>query len=92
MSAKKLTTVGCSDWHRGWGIGHNHIGKLSIDRKAGTYTWRGHCQGRHGQVWNKGMVVQFKLDADNLIVVIDRLNNGTLPDTQDVMEAIRILG
>jgi hypothetical protein len=33
---KKIKTVPCSDWHLGWGFGHDHIGKLTINDDAST--------------------------------------------------------
>ena len=56
---KKTNEVDCGDWWLGWGYGgNNKIGKLSLE--DGVFTWKGHCQGRHGQVGSK-YSVQFKL-------------------------------
>lgn len=88
------TTVQCSDWHRSWGFGTNHIGKLTKN-EDGTYLWKGHQQGRWGAVWNRGMAVLFRLVGDDQIEVINpsmgRKKNGTLPTHTDVIAAIKLL-
>jgi hypothetical protein len=61
--AKKLKSVPCSDWMLSWGLGTNHLGKLSL--KDGLFTWKGHCQGRHGQILQKTFTVSWQ-DGTNL--------------------------
>lgn len=93
--ATKRKTVGCGDWHRSWGYGTNHIGNLQKGEAENTYIWKGHCQGRHGQVWNRGMVVTFEYTAkseDPVIIIISTKHEwDSLPDFRDVEEAIKIL-
>jgi hypothetical protein len=43
-------------------MGTNKIGIVRIvDAEQNIYSWSGHSQGRHGQVWNKGAKVVFKV-------------------------------
>jgi len=87
--AKSQKSVPCSDWHRGWGIGHNKIGKLYANEEPDTYTWKGHCQGRHGQKWNAGSVVTFKANEDGEVVETLQTNGkSALPDYRDVAKAV----
>jgi len=56
--ARKRVTCPASDWHHSWGMGTNKIGKVRIvDAEQNIYSWSGHSQGRHGQVWNRGAKV-----------------------------------
>ncbi len=88
IPTKGLKKVGCGDWHRSWGLGTNHIGKLAV-LDNGYFLWFGHCQGRHGQTWGKGQQVLFSLDeATGGFTVIDRVKDGTLPDVRDVRNAV----
>lgn len=79
----------CSDWYRSWGLGTNKIGKLETTDIPGTYLWKGHCQGRHGQIWNRRSKTLFSL-ANGEITIIEQ-KGASLPDLRDVMEAVRIL-
>lgn len=64
-------SVYCGDWELGWGYGYNKIGKLTLVEDV--FTWRGHCQGRHGQ---RGSIyfVDFKLAPEGSEYKIEYLN------------------
>jgi hypothetical protein len=67
MKAKNKT-VGCSDWMLGWGYGgHNKIGKLTLNKDQ-SFTWKGHAQGRHGQIYGEGTVT-FTLDKNEISII-----------------------
>jgi hypothetical protein len=95
-TAKKTNTTSCGDWHLGWGYINNKLGDLSLDE--GVFTWKGHCQGRHGQ---KGSTysTSFKLtewyneDPHNSehdwIEYVEK--NGGLPAWSELQPAIEIL-
>lgn len=96
MATKYSKTVNapCSDWMRSWGFGPtNHIGKLRKGEPEGTYIWRGHQQGRHGQMWNQPANITFRVVSDTPfeIEIIDNPRKRSLPDYRDIQEAIKIL-
>lgn len=76
----------CSDWHKGWGYGgHNKIGKLNIEiSNPIKFTWKGHSQGRHGQVSNRGARVEFTLIGGELRITNQK---GSYPDYDQVTDA-----
>jgi hypothetical protein len=60
--ARKKVTCPASDWQHSWGYGTNKIGRVRIvDAEQNIYSWSGHSQGRHGQVWNRGAKVVFRV-------------------------------
>jgi hypothetical protein len=88
---KAKNTIGCSDWMRSWGLGpNNKLGKLSIDRETNEFTWKGHQQGRHGQIWTPKYSIKFKI-IDGDIVVTENKTARSLPDKRDVLQAVRLL-
>lgn len=90
----KNKSVSCSDWHRGWGIGYTKIGKLSKGTDPDTYVWKGHNQGRHGQRWNTGTVITFKVnppESEYMFEVIEHKKTSALPHGDDVIKAIQQL-
>lgn len=80
-------TVNCGDWGQSWGLGTNTVGKLSTEDRE-TFTWRGHCQGRHGNVWNRGSVSVFKFEGGDIIEVTTK---GTRPNREALLEGLRDL-
>lgn len=93
--SKKITSIACSDWHRGWGIGYNTIGRLHKTETPNVFTWKGRNQGRHGQKWNRGTVLTFKhndgSEPDQMFTIIERKGSGSLPYWEDVIKAINTL-
>lgn len=85
-----MKNTGCGDWYRSWGLGTNKIGKLYATETPGTYLWKGHSQGRHGQVWNKRSQILFSV-ANGEITILERKGGAGLPDHRDVLESVRIL-
>jgi len=82
-------SVGCGDWHLGWGFGgHNHIGKLK--KEDGKFIWRGHQQGRHGQIYNRPANIVFTFDGVE-ISIIENDKNRSLPERDEVLKAIETL-
>ena len=89
MKANKNKSVSCGDWHLGWGFGGNDkIGKLSVN-EDGVYTWKGSSQGRHGQKWNKGAYITFKLNDKDGVKVIE--SNGSHPRWTEIMKSVNEL-
>ena len=91
----KNLKVRCGDWHRGWGYGgQNNIGKLEalelLDNNKYRMLWKGHKQGRHGQIWARGMKAEFIWDA-NIQTVTEHIGPDSLPDGRDVIEAATAL-
>ena len=88
----KTLSVNCGDWHLGWGFGgDNKVGKLYLN-EDNTYTWKGHSQGRYGQVWNKGSYVNFKMvegEPDFGIEVIKA--QGGYPRIFELKQGMRLL-
>jgi hypothetical protein len=80
----------CSDWHRGWGLGNTHLGRL-YHIKDNIYQWVGTRQGRHNNILQRGMKITFDLLPDNSFEFHPDNKTNWLPDRRDVMEAIRIL-
>ena len=87
---KHLPSVGCGDWFLSWGFGiTNKLGKLyKLDKD--TFIWRGHSQGRHNQMWNKGTIVVFSYIDDN-ITILEHNNKGTLPIKSELLKSIKEL-
>lgn len=83
-----MVRTNCGDWGQGWGFGgKNKIGKLSTEDFC-TFTWEGHSQGRHGNTWNKGAKLVFKLNQGK----IDASEQiGGVPNVQALMEGIEEL-
>ena len=82
----------CSDWHRGWGIGYNTIGTLHTTEVDDQYLWKGRNQGRHGQIWNRGTSILFKVSQDGeSFDIIERKGKGFLPFRDDVKRSIQTL-
>lgn len=89
MKTKNYTV--CGDWHLGWGFGpHNHIGKLIKTDVPTEYIWKGHQQGRHGQIWNRPTSIRIRVNDKN-IEIIDNPKNRSLPDYGEILKAIEIL-
>lgn len=81
-------TVGCGDWHLGWGFGGNdHLGKLSTEDNV-NFTWTGHRQGRHGQKLRGKYTVTFTYTNEVITVTSDI---SDLPDRGEVKKAINEL-
>jgi hypothetical protein len=84
---KKLLSIGCGDWHLGWGFaGDDKIGKLFLN-DDGTYTWKGHRQGRHGQIIKSKYSRTFNWDGEKPIG--DDISH--LPAYSEVQKAIETL-
>lgn len=82
----------CSDWHRGWGIGYTAIGILYTTDYPDQYLWKGRNQGRHGQIWNRGTSILFRVSQDGeSFEVIERKGKGGLPFHPDVKKSIETL-
>ena len=82
----------CSDWQKSWGLGTNHIGKLFLDELNNQFIWKGHQQGRHGQVWNKGQEIHFIVTLEGQIKITYRKHeHDSLPDMAEVMGAVNRL-
>jgi hypothetical protein len=88
-SFNKSNSVQCGDWYRTWGMGTSLIGKLKKGELEGTYIWRGHSQGRHGQIHCKPYNITFKVTGENEYLRED--GDGRLPDSRDVFKAIEQL-
>lgn len=89
---KPATTVGCSDWHLGWGIEYNKIGKLSIETVPYcpvNFIWKGRSQGRHGQISNSNAFARFILIDGNLKLAPD--GKGSFPKYSEVIKSANIL-
>lgn len=84
---KKIKEIACGDWHLGWGIGHNKVGKLSVD-DSGVFTWRGHSKSRHGYVTNKGATLVFTTDGESISVISAK---GSAPEESELLKAVRKL-
>jgi len=80
-------TVNCGDWGQSWGFGTNTIGKLSTKDQE-TFTWKGRCQGRHGNTWNIGSISVFKFEGGNIIEVSTK---GMRPNRKALLEGLRDL-
>jgi len=86
---KPLKKTGCGDWYRTWGLGTNKVGHLHIELVEHcpvNFVWKGHCQGRHGQVWNKRSKTRFILFEDKVKVI-----GEIYPSHEDVVNAMNIL-
>ena len=80
--------VNCGDWHLGWGLsGNDKIGNLSRLRD-GSYLWEGYSQGRHGQKWNRGAKLTFKVIDDNIEVIS---SVGNSPRVTEVLKSVEEL-
>jgi hypothetical protein len=90
MKSKVLKTD-CGDWHRSWGIGTNHIGTLELDEVNNQFIWKGHQQGRHGQQWNRGQVIHFTVNDDQINITYKKHDYSRLPQKEDVMAAVTTL-
>lgn len=92
MKTKKpLTKVNCGDWHETWGMGTNKIGKLSIEIITDcpiNFVWKGHSQGRHGQVWNRGANARLMLVNGELEITKQK---GDIPRIEIIKNAVNIL-
>lgn len=90
---KKVEYVGCSDWQLGWGYGYTLIGKLYQKDKDGYYTWKGSSHGRHGQVWETGILCKFKWDdEDNCILeYVETNKSNRTPVLSELRQSINIL-
>lgn len=91
--ARKRVTCPASDWQHSWGMGTNKIGKVKIvDEEQSIYSWSGHSQGRHGQVWNKGAKVVFKVtDLEKRTAEVIFTNGNPLSFGDDMWKAVEIL-
>lgn len=85
----KRKSTNCGDWHRRWS---GMIGKLYTTEFEGTYEFKGHWQGRHGQTGDTASVT-FKVTEDGFEFVSGTKGRSLnfLPDSRDVNEAIEIL-
>ena len=75
-------TVNCGDWGQSWGLGTQTIGKLSTTDNE-TFTWKGHCQGRHGNKWNRGSEFVFKFEGDQIVEVSLK---GSRPNREAILQ------
>lgn len=85
---KGLKKVSCGDWHLSWGFGTTKIGNL-YKLSDNIYLWKGHSQGRHGQVWNKGAYSTFSVKDNNINTI--ETNNLGFPKTSEVLKAVEEL-
>lgn len=85
----KTVSVGCGDWHLGWGFaGDDKIGKLSTQDGV-TFTWKGHSQGRHGQKWNAGAKLVFTSDGEQITEIISQ--KGSHPRVSELLKSVNEL-
>jgi hypothetical protein len=97
MKTKTLKTA-CSDWMLGWGYGgYNKLGQLTLisdDVENGdglfTFQWKGHAQGRHGQIWTKVGRVSITSDGKTFTVV-ETDNKCSLPVDREVLDSVNTL-
>lgn len=80
-------TVNCGDWGQSWGLGTNTIGKLSTEDSK-IFTWKGHCQGRHGNKWGRGSELIFEVKEGHPVEISSK---GTTPNFKAIKEGLRDL-
>lgn len=95
-AVKGTKQVTCSDWHRGWGIGHTKLGNLyKHPEHPDHYVWKGRSQGRHGQILVPTKVYLLRATEEGVTGVWDgnmnEVSTNVLPDFRDIAEAIRQL-
>ena len=84
----KVKKVECGDWYLGWGFGgHNKLGKLETTEEPDIYIWKGHAQGRHGQILHKRTTTVFSYIDGEIKIISGHL----LPQYSEVIKAIDIL-
>jgi len=93
MTIRKKS-VACGDWHHSWGLGTNKIGKLSLTEageEVSTYKWKGHSQGRHGSVWNKGAESIVTHNEKTGELTVEAIKGDVLRNKGDILAGIATL-
>ena len=76
----------CGDWHLKWS---GTIGKLELNPLTNTFIWKGHWQGRHGEMGCKASC-EFILYDDH-IQIITRSEMDVIPIESELIKAANII-